>query len=155
MEIRKIQPKDNQAIATIIRDSLQTKGLNIPGTAYFDTQLDNLYEFYQATPKSAYWVLVDGEEVVGGVGVGPFLNEVGELQKLYLASSALGQGYGQKLLEVALTFSRQHYQQLYLETFASLSAANRLYEKNQFSVLTKPLGDSGHNACDSWFLKEL
>ena len=40
--IRLITEKDDQAIADIIRKSLEKFHLDIPGTVYFDPQLDHL-----------------------------------------------------------------------------------------------------------------
>ena len=46
MNIRKIEEKDNMPIKKIIQDSLEALGLAIPGTAYYDPQLNNLYDYY-------------------------------------------------------------------------------------------------------------
>ena len=43
MNIRKIQPADNQAIKKVIQTSLEKHGLNIPGTAYFDAHYESPY----------------------------------------------------------------------------------------------------------------
>ena len=158
MHIRTIQQKDNQNIETIIKQSLESENLNIPGTAYFDPYLGELYQFYQREPGGHYWVAADeNDEAIGGVGIGPFGNHagVGELQKLYLAPAAKGQGIAKKLIQTALEFASKHYAQCYLETFESLTAANRLYEKFGFIKLEQPLPGSDHNACDCWYIKEL
>ncbi|MEI3598258.1 MULTISPECIES: GNAT family N-acetyltransferase [unclassified Oceanobacillus] len=158
MQIRTIQAKDNKKIEAIIKQSLESENLNIPGTAYFDPHLGELYQFYQTEPNANYWVVVDeNDEVLGGIGIGPFGNHVGvaELQKLYLAPVAQGRGFAKKLMQTALEFASKHYTQCYLETFKSLSAANHLYEKFGFVKLKKPLSGSEHNACDCWYLKEL
>lgn len=42
MNYRKIEAADDQAIASIIRKNLEKMHLNIPGTAYFDPQLDHI-----------------------------------------------------------------------------------------------------------------
>ena len=119
MRIRKLQEKDNKKIETIIKQSLESHQLNIPGTAYFDPYLGELTHYYETQPDACYWVVVDDDdEVLGGVGIGPFGNHqgVGELQKLYLAPEAQGKGIGKKLMEVALEFAEKHYDYCYLET---------------------------------------
>ncbi len=155
MQIRQIQANDNAPIAHIVRHNLEKYQLNLPGTAYFDPELDTLYQFYQKIPHAAYWVLIDDHaQVVGGVGVAPFTAKIAELQKLYLADHVKGQGYGEKLIDHALAFASEHYEGLYLETFLALKEANQLYLKKGFQSLDGPIGESGHHALDAWFLKE-
>lgn len=158
MQIREIEEKDNQAIEQIIKRSLESFELNIPGTAYFDPQLGSLAEFYKQQPNSKYWVVVtDKDEVVGGVGIGPFGQnpEVCELQKLYISPTAQGKGLSKELMKVALDFASKHYKYCYLETFEKLKAANSLYLKFGFRQLEHGLEESEHNACDAWYMKEL
>lgn len=158
MRIRELQEKDNKMIEEIIKRSLESVNLNIPGTAYFDPYLGKLHQYYEAPANACYWVAVNAhDEVLGGVGIGPFGNHegVGELQKLYLAPEAQGQGIAKELMKVALDFARKHYTYCYLETFESLLAANQLYMKFGFRELDKPLEGSEHNACDSWYIKQL
>jgi len=87
MRIREMEEKDNQKIEQIIKNSLESYHLNIPGTAYFDPQLSRLTQFYMEQSNAKYWVAVnDQDEVVGGVGIAPFgqRNGICELQKLYI-----------------------------------------------------------------------
>ncbi|MGN8646771.1 GNAT family N-acetyltransferase [Gracilibacillus sp. HCP3S3_G5_1] len=158
MEIREMIEKDNQAMERIIKQSLESFSLNIPGTAYFDPQLGRLAQFYKQQPHAKYWVIVNNhDEVLGGVGIGPFDQEkdICELQKLYIVPEAQGKGLSKKLLTVALDFAKQHYTHCYLETMDKLQIANSLYRKFGFRKLEKPLEASEHNACDSWYIREL
>ena len=43
---REITPSDNKPLAKIIRDNLKTNHLDIPGTVYFDSNLDHLSDYY-------------------------------------------------------------------------------------------------------------
>lgn len=73
MQIREMKEKDNQRMEQIIKRSLESFNLNIPGTAYFDPQLSSLSQYYQQQPNAKYWVVVnDQDEVIGGVGIAPF-----------------------------------------------------------------------------------
>ena len=45
--IRKLEQKDNQVIKQLIQSCLEEYKLDIPGTAYYDPQLEDLYSFYQ------------------------------------------------------------------------------------------------------------
>ena len=70
MHYRIIEPKDNLILANIIRDNLKANKLDIPGTVYFDENLNNLSDFYQASPQRAYFIaLDDNDNIIGGIGL--------------------------------------------------------------------------------------
>ncbi|WJY26317.1 GNAT family N-acetyltransferase [Sporosarcina trichiuri] len=158
MQIRPIEQKDNAEMERIIKQSLEAVGLDIPGTAYTDPQLGDLYGHYAGIPDAAYWVAVDAEDrVLGGIGIGPFDETQGicELQKLYVAPRAQGRGLSKELMAEALDFARRHYASCYLETSTKLATANRLYGKLGFQELDRPLDGSEHGAMDAWYMKDL
>jgi putative acetyltransferase len=158
MQIRPIEPGDNEALAKVIRTALAEFGANKPGTVYFDPTTDALFELFR-TPKSFYYVaLVDGK-VVGGCGIFPTDNlpdGTCELVKLYLAKEARGTGLGKQLMEISLSWAKENgYTQVYLESMPELAKAVSIYEKVGFKALDHPLGNSGHCGCDIWMLKKL
>lgn len=157
MIIRGICEEDNAAVEAIIKDSLESHGLAIPGSAYFDPQLGDLHGHYRRLRRAQYWVLEMSGEVVGGVGIAPFDDggAVCELQKLYLRPQAQGLGLSRALMDVALSFAAEHYEQCYLETMHMLESACILYEKYDFALLPEPLPGSEHSAMDAWYLKNL
>lgn len=55
--IRLIAKKDEPVIAAIIRSVLEESHLDVPGTAYFDPELDYMYDYYQKFTDNAYWVV--------------------------------------------------------------------------------------------------
>lgn len=158
MKIREIEARDNQTMEQIIKRSLESFNLDIPGTAYFDPQLSNLAQFYKEQSNAKYWVAVnEQDEVVGGGGIAPFGEKTGvcELQKLYITPEAQGMGLSKELMKVALDFAKEHYTYCYLETMKKLQTANLLYSKLGFQQLDKPIEGSEHNVMDAWYLKEL
>ena len=46
MNYREICKADDAALADIIRSNLKANKLDVPGTAYFDDNLDHLSDFY-------------------------------------------------------------------------------------------------------------
>ena len=94
MIIREIKQDDNTKVKEIIQDSLSALGLAIPGTAYFDPQLNDLHQYYSNFKHANYWVVEMEGEVVGGIGIAPFNehDDVCELQKLYLIPKIQGLG---------------------------------------------------------------
>lgn len=158
MQIREIEVKDNQTMEQIIKRSLESFNLNIPGTAYFDPQLSSLAQFYKEQSNAKYWVAVnEQDEVVGGVGIAPYgeNTEICELQKLYITPKAQGRGLSKELMTVALNFAKEHYTHCYLETMKKLQTANFLYSKLGFQQLERPLEGSEHSRMDAWYIKEL
>lgn len=157
MIIREIKKDDNTKIKEIIQTSLKSHGLAMPGTAYHDPQLGNLYQYYKNLTNAKYWVLDVEGEVVGGVGIAPFNDNdsVCELQKLYVSENVQGLGYGQQLMEIALSFASKYYSRCYLETMHKLEVACVLYEKFEFQSLNEPLPGSEHSVMDAWYIKEL
>ena len=143
MTYREILPKDDAPLAAIIRDNLKKHGLDIPGTAYFDSNLDHLSEFYLAEPaKRVYFVLTDEkDQVAGGAGVAEFAPIPGcaELQKLYLAEYLQGGGLGYEMIGLVEERARRlGYRQIYLETHTNLRAALHIYEKMGYTRIPKP-----------------
>ena len=59
---RKIEPSDDGRIAEIIRANLEKAHLNIPGTAYFDPELDHLSEYYNSDPSRRVYFVALGEQ---------------------------------------------------------------------------------------------
>lgn len=159
LKYRKIDADDDKAIAGIIRANLERAHLDIPGTVYFDSQLDHLSEYYNdAAKKRVYFVAVNEKgQVTGGVGIAEFegMTECAELQKLYLADSEKGKGYGRELMKIAEDWAREAgYKQLYLETHSNLQTAMKLYEKLGFHQIAKPKAVV-HSTMDHFYLKQL
>ncbi len=155
--IRPIAPEDNKAIAVIIRSTLKEFGLDKPGTVYYDDTTDALFQLFQ-TPGSVYFVLEQGNTIVGGGGIfpSPGLPEgTCELVKMYLVKEVRGKGYGQMLIRKSLDWAEgAGYRQVYLETMPELKKALSVYEKFGFNYINAPLGDTGHFGCDLWMLKK-
>lgn len=156
--IRTIQPADNQALAVIIRNALAEFGANKPGTVYYDTTTDALYELFQKQ-GSIYFVAEENNQLIGGAGIYPSPGlppDTCELVKMYLSPVARGKGTGKMLIEKALQFaSDTGYRKVYIETMPELRKAMSVYEKFGFRYLDGPLGNTGHFGCEIWMLKEL
>lgn len=156
--IREIQKVDNLAIAQVIRTVLID--LNVPkvGTAYADPQLDFMYEAYN-NPKSIYFVVEKEGKIIGGAGVSQLENEsdtICELQKMYFLPEARGLGLGKQMIDKCLQTAQDFgYKKCYLETMPYMEAAQKLYKKSGFEYLCEPMGNTGHNSCPVWMLKEL
>lgn len=158
IEIRPIEEKDNKKIAEVIRAILTEHGMNKPGTVFTDPTTDDLFGLFQ-TKNSFYWVVEDEGKILGGCGIYPtegLPDKCVELVKLYLKKELRGLGLGKKLMEMCTEKAQSlGFEQLYLESMPELNSAVGLYEKQGYKVLEKPLGNSGHFACDLWMVKTL
>lgn len=157
--IRTIEKKDNVALANLIRTTLKEFGANHPGTVYYDSATDHLYELFEETPRSIYYVAEFENEIVGGGGIFPtqgLPNDTCELVKMYLHHNVRGIGLGKKFIQKCIDFAKETgYKNIYLETMPELQQALKTYEKFGFKYINHPLGNSGHFGCDLWMLKEL
>jgi putative acetyltransferase len=156
--IRLIEPKDNVALAAVIRAALTEFGANKPGTVYFDPTTDQLFQLFE-TPGSVYFIAENENELLGGCGIFPTIGlpeKTCELVKLYLAPAARGKGLGKALMLKAMAWAKEAgYEQVYLETMPELSNAVSMYENLGYNRLPKSLGNSGHDGCSIWMLKAL
>ena len=156
-QIRTIEARDNAAVEYIIRYCLTEFGANHEGTAWADPNLGHFYELYQGKGRK-YWVAENETgQVVAGVGIGPLpgTEDVCELQKMYCLPEARGTGCAQMLLDAALEFAVDLYEECYLETLPNMTRAGRFYEKNGFVRTDKILLGDEHFACDVRYIKKL
>ena len=156
--IRPIEPRDDAAMARIIRTVMPEFGACGSGFAINDPEVDWMHRAYGA-PRSAYFVVEVNGEVVGGGGVAQLEGgdaSVCELRKMYFLPTARGLGAGAALMDICLDKAREFaFTQCYLETLTGMDAAMRLYERSGFRRIDAPMGATGHGGCDIWYLKDL
>ncbi len=158
INIRTIQPADDKALATIIRETLEEFGAAKPGTVYYDETTDHLSAVFQKK-GSMYFVVTLEDIVAGGAGIYPTENlppATCELVKLYLAPVARGKGIGRLLMQKCEEAARNFgYENVYLETMPELRIAVPMYEKMGYRYLSQSMGNSGHTGCDIWMVKKV
>ena len=156
--IRTIALNDNEAIAKVIRAALTEFGANKPGTVFYDTTTDHLFELFQI-PGDIYYIAELKVKLVGGGGIFPTAGlpeKTCELVKLYLHKDARGIGLGKQLLLKSMQWAKDNgYDQVYLESMPELSKAVNIYENVGFKKIHHALGNSGHDGCDIWMIKNL
>lgn len=156
--IREIEPQDNAQMEQVIRAAFPEFDIPLTGTAYEDVETTQMYESYQGE-KEVYFVLVDGDKVLGGAGIKQLKNfdsSICELQKMYFLPEARGQGLGKKLFQKCLDQANAFgFEKCYLESASQLKAAIHIYELYGFKHLEGPLGGTGHYSCGIWMIKEL
>jgi putative acetyltransferase len=156
--LRPITPRDDEAMARVIRTVMPEFGASGPGFALSDPEVDHLSQAY-AEPRSAYFVLEHDGRIMGGAGLAPLAGadaDVCELRKMYFLDEVRGHGQGRRMLQHCLAVARQFgYRRCYLETLTGMDAAQHLYAEAGFKALCAPLGATGHFACDRYYTLEL
>jgi len=158
IKIRNVTSDDNLLLAQMIRQVFLEYEAPQEGTVYSDASTDHLFELFQKS-LAHLWVAENKNQILGCCGIYPTsglpLNCV-ELVKFYITKEARGKGLGrqlmQKSIETALSFG---YTQIYIESLPEFSTAVAIYERQGFVKLENPLGNSGHNGCNIWMIKDL
>ncbi len=157
-KIREIKPEDNQQVKDLIRNVLVEMGVPKVGTAYEDKALDDMTSTYSGD-RQVYFVVEEGSEIIGGAGIAPLtgLEEcICELQKMYFLPVARGRGIGMAMITKCLEFAKnKSFEKCYIETLPYMESARKLYHKNGFGVIEKPLGNTGHYNCTVFMIKDL
>ena len=156
--IRPIEPRDDAAVAAIIRTVMPEFGADGPGFAIHDPEVDGMHAAY-TQPHSAYFVVERDGTVVGGAGVAPLVGgepDVCELRKMYFLPEARGIGAGSAMMQRCLQAARAFgFRRCYLETLTGMDAAQALYLRSGFVPLCAPMGGTGHFSCDRFYILEL
>ncbi|WP_329740915.1 GNAT family N-acetyltransferase [Dyella sp. A6] len=156
--IRPITPRDDAAVAAIIRAVMPEFGADGPGFAIHDTEVDSMHAAY-AQPHSAYFVVELDGHVVGGGGIAALVGGepgVCELRKMYFLPEARGIGAGRAMMERCLDAARDAgFARCYIETLTGMDAAQALYRRHGFVALCAPMGGTGHHGCDRYYIRDL
>ncbi|MBD8488591.1 GNAT family N-acetyltransferase [Echinicola sp. CAU 1574] len=156
---RPIQKKDNLAVKELIQNVFVEFDAPREGTVFADPEMEDLFGLFEKTPKSIFYVAEKEGEVLGCCGVYPTEGlppNVAEMVKLYLSSGARGKGIGKTLMDKCMESAQAFgFGSLYIESIPEFENAVKLYERQGFVRLKKPLGDTGHFTCSIWMLKNL
>ncbi len=156
--LRPIEPRDDPAVAALIRRVMTEFGACGAGFAIHDAEVDGMCAAYRP-PRSAYFVWDEAGRVIAGGGIGPLQGGDGatcELRKMYALPEARGRGLGAALLARCLQAAREAgFRRCYLETLTGMDAAQRLYASHGFRPLDGPLGATGHHGCNRFYALDL
>ena len=159
MKVKLLEPDYDLDLADMIRVNLKKHALDIPGTVYFDDNLNHLSDYYLADEKRrCYYIATDENgKLIGGIGLAEcgLFEDCCELQKLYLIDDVKGHGLGYELIRIIEEKARElGYKRMYLETHDNLTAAIHIYEKTGYKEIEKPKGVV-HPTMNRFFIKEL
>ena len=148
MNLREATPSDRPAILALARTSLAEFGLEFGVGAATDSQLEAVPGSY-ADHGGMFWVMTEGEQLLGMAGMFPVGDRILELRKMYFAKAARGRGLGRLMLARCLDFARERdAQSVVLDTMDAMQGAIALYEKAGFvrddTQITAPRCERGY-----------
>lgn len=89
--------------------------------------------------ENRFWIAVDGNRVLGTIGLSRIDDENAFLRYLFVAKEGRGKaGVSQLLLDTALgEAEKENYAHIYLGTMEQFKAAQKFYAKNNFVCIPK------------------
>ena len=131
--LRKATNADIPAVWALISSVLLSYGITA-NQATTDTDLVDIEANYWDR-KGAFFVLLDGETVIGTAALHHESDAVCEVCRMYLAPAYRGRGLGRRLLEHCLReASERGFKEMCLKTASVLVEAISLYKRAGFSV---------------------
>jgi GNAT superfamily N-acetyltransferase len=132
IEVREVRAGDVPAVVALVTNVLGEFGLTFGVGATTDEHLHHLPASYTGS-GGAFWVGVIDGVLAGTCGVYPVAPDTFELRKMYLLPSTRGLGLGQRLLDRAVAWTREHGgKALVLDTIEEMTRAIAFYEANGF-----------------------
>jgi putative acetyltransferase len=132
--LRKATNADISAVWALISRVLQSYGITA-NQATTDIDLVDIEANYWDA-KGAFFVLLQGEEVIGTAALHHETDAVCEVCRMYLAPQYRGQGLGRRLLEHCVREAKERgFEEIYLKTASVLVEAISLYKKSGFTVV--------------------
>lgn len=113
---------------------IQQVEFGVPITREQQPDLMSIGETFQ-TGNGNFWVALDGDRVVGTIGVVDISNKQAALKKMFVAKEYRGKekGLSQLLMTTAIEWCKtKGIKQVFLGTTEKMYAAHRFYEKNGF-----------------------
>ncbi len=145
-------PEHREPMVAVVQEVHREYGFTWEAEGYH-RDLYTVESYYLAT-GGMFWVAMDGERVVGCVGVTIHGDEC-ELHRLYLLSSYRGRGLGRRLLETTIAFARERgCRRMIAWSDVKLPDAHRLYLKMGFVQEGQRICDDPDQALEHGFWKE-
>lgn len=148
MRTRTARPGDARSIAEIHVDTWRTTYPGILPQEVLDRQSvdarEQLWARALAAAELAVFVAESGGQLVGFASVGPsrFEDGVGELYAIYVRQEAHGSGAGPKLMDAAVAWLAQRWDEATLWVAAENPRARRFYEREGWVVDGERVDDS-------------
>jgi RimJ/RimL family protein N-acetyltransferase len=118
-------------------EKIQVAEFNIPIEEGQRKELQSISSSFQKN-KGNYWVAIFNDKVIGTIAVIDIGHNSFELRDVFLAKEYRGTGFAKQLLDVVLTWAKEHdVKTIYLGTTLAFRAAHRFYEKHGFHEIAR------------------
>jgi len=135
IRIRKYRAGDEDAIKLLIDEILEEYGIGVSES--MEEDLNNIPEYYGK--GGGFWVLVDGERIVGMIGLRRLSDDDCYFSRFYIHKNYRGKGWGSKLWhhreKVVKKFG---YKKAYCNSHHKLKDALHFYEMHGYKRIKKP-----------------
>ncbi len=127
--IRPYQPGDDEGINRVIKSVFDEYGwLWDPNTENRDTA--HIEEYYNGR-RGGFWVLEEGGEIIGTVGIREREGDLCTLCRLYLPAAWRGKGHGRSLFHFAIERARERgYRQMEIWSDKTLDVSHIMYRNS-------------------------
>src|SRR5262249_23294297 len=118
-------------VPEVVRQACIEYGFTWNSSAYFNDLHDP--QTYYIAPGGMFWLFLDGQHVIGTLGVTPHGVRECEMHRLYLLAEYRGRRFGQRLLDTSMAWARaQGLRRMILWSDVKLTHAHALYRANGF-----------------------
>ena len=125
--IQKFNDQYTEKLISFLRRCLPESGRKLDLDQKHKSYLDVQYCF------DAFWIMLDGEEIIGTAALKRMDERRCELKSLYLYERFQGRGLGRMLLKTVIEeAARSGYREMYLDTLSTSARALIMYEKAGF-----------------------
>jgi GNAT superfamily N-acetyltransferase len=140
IEIRKIQKSEEASARDLVSSVMATEFSNVQSTYPMD-DLNSIRDHYGSLGE-AFFVAIDGEKVVGTVGVKRDDERTALLRRIFVDPTFRGKKLGYRLMQHAIDFCRMAgYQEIVFKATSEMTAANKLCIANGFQEKARiPIG---------------
>ena len=158
-DIRPIEPRDDAALAAIIRTVMPEFGasgdgfaINDPGSGLDEPRLCASRAAPTSWSSATAWCWAAAASRRWKAAT----RTTCELRKMYFLPALRGLGAGAAMMTRCLEAARGFgFRRCYLETLCGMDAAMRLYERTGFRRIAGPMGATGHGGCNTFYLLDL
>lgn len=131
-QIIQFKPKYRDGVIEVIGKNLVDLGVVSESSLPIDDEdLFKIPEVYSG--KGRFWVAVENDKVIGTVAIRDVGKDTAKLNRMFVLKEHHGKGVGQKLLDQAISFAKEHgFKEVILNTHLNMNRAHHFYEKNGF-----------------------
>ena len=131
IKVSRFKPENQEAVKSLI-SRIMTEEFGDALTAYPTDDLNQVDKSYGALGE-AFFVALDGDQVVGTVAIKKEDDRVALLRRLFVSPDFRGRKIGSKLIIAALKFCRDvGYQEIVFKTTSKMTAAILICQKSGF-----------------------